>query len=105
MLKRLECTPETDQMLSHLTKVYQVGCWASFGVCEFPFSGYYTEDGKEPLVWYYDDHNGVYEDYTLIPISNTTTGSTICWTFNKATAQKLADALQLQQDTRRNICN
>lgn len=105
MLQHLDCTPENERLISRLTPIYQVGHWANFGVFMYPFSGYYTEDGKEPMVWFYDDHNGEREEYRLIPISATTTGTTICWTFNQITAEKLAKALQTEEYIRRTTCD
>jgi len=82
------------ERIESLPKIYQVGCWFHYGVREFPFSGKYTVGGEEPLVWYWRDSNGTADEYVLLPISHTTTGSTICWSFSEKTAKKIAEALE-----------
>lgn len=85
------------EKIKALPEIYQVGFWAHYGVVGYPFSGKYTKDGREPLVWYYRDYNGAVDEYVLIPISHTTTGATLCWTFSKRVADKIANALEQQK--------
>ena len=45
------------------TPIYAVGWWAHPGLRTFYFTGEYN-DKREPLVWYFNDHNGFYESFT-----------------------------------------
>ena len=82
------------ERIKALPRIYMVGCWAHYGVMCYPFSGKYTADGSEPLVWYWRDCNGTADEYVLLPISHTTTGATICWSFSEKVAKKIAEALE-----------
>lgn len=87
--------PRTKRNLDKLEKldtIYMVGIWARAGVREFWNSGKVNKDGI-PLVYNYDDHNGTADQYELVPITWTTTGTILCWTTSKTYAQYLADAV------------
>ena len=81
--KHLPDNQKTRDKLAKLPKIYLIACWAHYGVLEFPFSGKYKKvkdaDGPLiryiPLVWDFDDHNGVYPEYVLRPITWTTTAA------------------------------
>ena len=81
--KRLPDNQKTRDKLAKLPKIYLIACWAHYGVLEFPFSGKYkkVKDTDSPLiryiplVWDFDDHNGVYPEYVLRPITWTTTAA------------------------------
>lgn len=81
--------------IQNLPKVWIVGCWASCGTFGYPFSGKYDKKTNEPMVWYLTDHNGTYEEYILMPISQTTTGGIICWTFEQKKAEIIARGMNV----------
>ena len=85
------------QFLDKLPKMYMVGCWARYGVMDFPWSGKWEKNPHtghmEPLVWYYNDHNGTADNWYLIPLRGVTTGQIIMWTEDFNAAKRIADAL------------
>ena len=92
--KRLKYRKNTDRYIKGLTPIYLIGCWASYGVREYPFSGYFKKHKSgalEPLVYDFTDHNGTYEEWILRPISETTTGDVLEWTFYRETAENIAN--------------
>ena len=98
MKKFLKNTAKTKAYLDGLPKIYLVGCWAKYGVCEYPFTGKYEQDQYNdnisvPLVYDYDDHNGTCANYYLRKLTRVTTGRIIMWTQNKAVADKVAELL------------
>ena len=97
--KRLPDNQKTKDKLAKLPKIYLIACWARYGVLEFPFSGKYKKvkdaDGPLiryiPLVWDFDDHNGVYPEYVLRPITWTTTAAIRGWVRNEQQARDTAE--------------
>lgn len=87
MKKVLDNNLETKEYLNTLPKIYLVVEWAMYGVMEFPFTGKYKNIDNYPypipLVYNYDDHNGVADNWYLMPITYTTTGRIRGW-YNKA---------------------
>ena len=95
MKKILKNTLKTQKYLDKLPKIYLIACWARYGILEFPFTGkYIKENGIDiPLVYDYDDHNGVCDNYYLRKITNTTTGFIVCWLQDKYRAFNIEQAL------------
>lgn len=94
MKKVLPNNSKTEKYLAKLPKIYLVGCWARYGVMEFPFSGKYiiNENGISiPLVYDYDDFNGTSDNWYLRPINLTTTGFIIVWTQCESVAERIAE--------------
>ena len=93
MRKVLKNTLQTKKYLSSLPKIYLVGCWATYGVREYPFTEkYFSENGfSVPLVYDYDDHNGTCDNWYLRRLNYVTSGQIIMWTQNKAVADKIAE--------------
>ena len=97
--KRLPDNQKTRDKLAKLPKIYLIACWAHYGVLEFPFSGKYkkVKDADSPLiryiplVWDFDDHNGVYPEYVLRPITWTTTAAIRGWVRNEQQAKDTAE--------------
>ena len=97
--KHLPDNQKTRDKLAKLPKIYLIACWAHYGVLEFPFSGKYKKvkdaDGPLiryiPLVWDFDDHNGVYPEYVLRPITWTTTAAIRGWVRNEQQARDTAE--------------
>ena len=89
----MKCTDRNEKKINSLRKIYIVGFWANYGTREYPFSGKYTKDG-EPLVYFFNDHNGAFCEWQLIPIEYTTTGYVMFWTFDKFVAEQVAESLR-----------
>lgn len=100
--KHLSYNQKTKRKLAKLPKIYLVACWASYGTLEFPFSGKYKKvkdaDTKVvryiPLVYDFDDHNGVYPEYVLRPITSTTTGAIRGWFYTESHAKYIAEVCE-----------
>ena len=94
MRKVFKNTPKTKAYLDSLPKIYLVGCWARYGVMEFPFTGKYKTNEKGisiPIVYDYDDHNGTCDNWYLRRIDYTTTGQILLWTQSKSVASRVAE--------------
>lgn len=92
----MKITKKLIKKIEKSQKVYLVACWAKWGVREYSWTGkwFFDESGKPiPIVYYYNDHNGEYEEYQRLPIHFTTTGACADWSFYKRMAQNLADKL------------
>lgn len=92
-------TKRLQKKIDKCIPVYLIACWAHYGVREYKWTGKWVNapgsDRPCPEVWYYDDHNGEYEEYYKTPILNVTTGWIIDWSFYKRSAEKIAEALNL----------
>lgn len=83
-MKILNNSKETKEYLNSLPKAYIAACWAGWVVCGFPFSGKYADKEKmDPLVWDYYDFNGEADEWHLVPISHTTSGTIAGWSFSE----------------------
>ena len=94
MRKILKNNKKTKTYLDSLPKIYLVGCWAKYGVHDYPFTGKYeiNEHGTSiPLVYDYDDHNGTCDNWYLRRLDHVTTGQIILWTQNINIANKVAE--------------
>lgn len=84
MKRILENSKETREYLNSLPKAYVSACWAGWVVRGFPFSGKYADKEKmDPLVWDYYDFNGEADEWHLVPISYTTSGTIAGWSFSE----------------------
>lgn len=97
MKKILDYTSKNIEKIKTLKKIYLVGCWANYGVREYAFAGKYVRQNELmiPLVYDFDNWNGTYEHFVLLPINYVTTGQIIMWTFSKQKAEKIADGLRM----------
>lgn len=93
----LERTDKNLDKLEKLDIVYLVAIWARAGVREFRYSGKVDFRGR-PLVYQYDDLNGTRDCYVLRPITYTTSARIVCWTFDKSTAEFIANAVNVYRD-------
>ena len=94
MRKVLKNTAKNKVYLDNLPKIYLVGCWARYGIREYPFTGKYEQNEygiSIPIVYDYDDHNGTCDNWYLRRIDHTTTGQILLWTQNKNVASKVAE--------------
>lgn len=107
MKRILKNNAKTSKYLASLPKIYLVGRWAKYGVMDFEWTGKYKKCKRtgqmEPLVWLFDDHNGEYERWYLVPIWYVTTGEIICWTESESQAIKIAKALNIADDVLRGV--
>lgn len=101
MKKVLKNTAKTQEYLDNLPKIYLVGCWARYGIQEYPFTGKYEQNEygiSIPLVYDYDDHNGTCDNYYLRRLNRVTTGQIIIWTQSKSVASKIAELYNKERD-------
>ena len=94
MRKILKNNKKTKAYLDSLPKIYLVGCWAKYGVQDYPFTGKYETNKNGisiPLVYDYDDCNGTCDNYYLRRLDHVTTGQIIMWTQSKNVANKVAE--------------
>ena len=82
--------PANDTAITHIladcSTIYIIGYWANYGYLPLPFADKYKF--TEPLVWMFNDNNGTYDEFILTPITKTTTGHIIGWTFYVEEAKK-----------------
>lgn len=87
---------EVRNALRDLPRISAVVCYAGFTTETVAYARTEVIDGEPtPLVWEWDDHNGVYEDWTLIPITSLTSGGVYCWTSNEKAAKRIAEQLNV----------
>lgn len=87
---------EVRNGLRDLPRISAVVCYAGFTTLSVPYARTELIDGEPtPLVWEWDDHNGVYADWTLIPITSLTSGGVYCWTSNEKAAKRIAAQLNI----------
>lgn len=98
MKKILPNTPKTKRYLDSLPKIYIVGCWAGFGVREYYFSGKFAKDKTTPLVWDYEDCNGVCDEWRLRNLYYTTTGRIYAWSDVKESAEYIARQMNIARE-------
>ena len=93
-------------MIEQCESVYLVVRYAHWCVSEFKWTGkwnFYREiPRRNPIVYYYNDHNGEYAEYELIDIFDTTTGKIFMWTFDKYVAAKVAEMLEERDNAKVN---
>lgn len=99
----MEVNKKNTDMINQCESVYLVVKYAHWCVREFKWTGnwnFYRETPRRnPIVYYYNDHNGEYEEYQLIDIFYTTTGEIFMWTFDKYVADKVAEMLEEHDNT------
>lgn len=104
MKHHLKNSGKTAKYLNKLPLMYIVACWANYGVMDYPWSGKWTKNKHtghmEPLVWYYDDHNGTADEWYLVPIHLVTCSYIIMWTEDESAAHSVANALNIRRNIR-----
>ena len=73
--------------------IYIIGSWAKIGILTEKYYGKLNIN-KEPLIIHWNDHNGEYESYDIIPWYHATTGKVYCYTFNKHHAELILKILK-----------
>lgn len=104
--KSMPDNEKTHKKLAKMPDIYALHLWAGYGKGTYKFAGKYvkrklsdpTNPKKKfiwmvPLVWHYNDHNGTYPEYILMPIDYVTTGQTIHWSFSERKIDWLAKIL------------
>lgn len=93
----MEVTKKNREKVEKSQSVYIVARWAKWGVQEYGWTGkwsyYMGTQRMNPVVYYYNDHNGEYEEYQEIDVFYTTTGQIFMWTFDKWVANTVAQML------------
>lgn len=92
--KSLPYNKRNKKRIEKLPRIYLVACLARWGVIEHAYAGKNTKNGI-PLVYQFDDHNGTHWEYCLRRITDTTTGATYKWFFDKN--QALYEARQCEK--------
>ena len=88
-------TKRLKKKIEKCPKVWLIARWAHFGTREFYWTGKWTKDNKpQPIVWYFTDHNGEYEQWLKVPIFDTTAGWTIAYSFFQGIAEEIAEAME-----------
>lgn len=90
--KHLPDNAATDKFLKGLPMLYILVKYAWYACAEQRYA--YTEviDGKPiPMVYQYDDHNGTYPEWCLIPATWVTTGGVYCWSPHKRVIEQIAE--------------
>ena len=82
---------EITHILANCRTIYIIGYWANYGYLPLPFADKYKF--TEQLVWMFNDHNGAYDEFILTPITKTTTGHIIGWTFDEEEDKKKVEEL------------
>lgn len=93
----MKITKKNMKMIEQCESVYLVVRYAHWCVREYKWAGKWTKYNDtivNPVVYYYNDHNGEYEEYQLVDIFDTTTREIFMWTFDKYVADKIANMLE-----------
>ena len=78
MRRELKDTNRVRRKLAKLPKICAIFVWYGCGYREYPFVGC-DKDGM-PLVYDFDDCNGMYPHYELFRLNQVSTGTLLCWT-------------------------
>ena len=98
--KTLPYTNKTRQRLSRYPTIYIICGWARVSYLSFPFTGKYDNKGR-PLVYQFDDHDGLYPEYCLRNVNEVTSAHICEWTTNADDVQRLITKWQTKYDAHR----
>ena len=98
--KTLPYTNKTRQRLSRYPTIYIICSWARVSYLSFPFTGKYDNKGF-PLVYQFDDHDGLYPEYCLRNVNEVTSAHICEWTTNADDVQRLITKWQTKYDAHR----
>lgn len=98
--KTLPYTNRTRQRLSKYPPIYVICYWARVSYLSFPFTGKYDKKGR-PLVYQFDDHNGLYPEYCLRNVNEVTSAHICEWTTDYDDVQQLITKWQKKYDEHR----
>ena len=74
--------------------LYVVCRWANFGVCSCKWIGKWDKCGN-PLIVEYNDHNGQYETYDIVPYYRCSIGALRYWYFDRSLANITIEILEI----------
>lgn len=74
-------------------EIYIICRWIKFGILTEKYYGH-LDKNNQPLIIHWNDHNGEYESYDIIPWYQATTGAVYCYTFNKKHAEAIIKFLE-----------
>lgn len=95
--KTLPYTTRTRQRLSKYPPIYVICYWTRVSYLSFPFTGKHDNKGR-PLVYQFDDHDGLYPEYCLRNINEVTSAHICEWTTNADDVQRLITKWQTKYD-------
>ena len=98
--KTLPYTNKTRQRLSRYPTIYIICYWTRVSYLSFPFTGKYDNKGR-PLVYQFDDHDGLYPEYCLRNVNEVTSAHICEWTTNVDDVQRLITKWQTKYDEHR----
>ena len=98
--KTLPYTNKTRQRLSRYPTIYIICYWTRDSYLSFPFTGKYDNKGR-PLVYQFDDHDGLYPEYCLRNVNEVTSAHICEWTTNADDVQRLITKWQTKYDEHR----
>lgn len=85
-------------------KIYVVVFYAHWCIRTYKWNGNFVNDGYNvydvPEVFWWDDHNGTYEEWMICPLTHTTTGSIAAWTTDYNEAVKIMERLKEKYNDR-----
>ena len=84
-----------QKRLDKCRQVYLVVKWAKYGVVNYHYTGRFVLDHHNsyvPEVYYHYDCNGMVDEWHRAPITSTTVGGIVTYTFNKHKAELIARA-------------
>ena len=76
--------------------IYIVCRWAKWAV--LPARFYKFDKKGYPLTIYFTDHNGMFEEYSIVHWHNETSGVCLAYFFNEAEAQQVAYFLNKKEE-------
>lgn len=85
-----------QKILDKCRQVYLVAEWAKYGVVNHYYTGRFVLDRHNnyvPEVYYHYDGNGTLDEWHRAPITHTTVGGIVTYTFNERQARFIASAL------------
>lgn len=92
----MKVTSKLKEKIEDCKDVYLIVQYAKWCYRTEKWTGRFIKDINGiyiPEVWYYDDHNGTFEEYRKEPITHITTGNIYDWTFYKNVANRTVEIL------------
>lgn len=82
----------TKRRLEQLPQIHILVKYAWYAVYSAPYAYTKVIDGDPvPMVYVFDDHNGTYAEWKLIPATYVTTGGVYCWSIHENVIKKIAE--------------
>lgn len=82
----------TKRRLEQLPRIHILVKYAWYAVDSVPYAYTKVIDGDPvPMVYVFDDHNGTYAEWKLIPATYVTTGGVYCWSIHENVIKTIAE--------------